>query len=137
MSPVLAVMAELEADQGGWVVFEPGYSSDDAPPSAGLFGLFSARGPAIPDVSWVPGSPTEVGIRHGAGPRAVARLVEAGHPVPERWVLRQDHSRRGIVLAVPPGEEHEATVDWLLRAATLLTAVPIGPDWRAAVFRAG
>ena len=135
LEPVIPVMAELHRDGTGWIVFEPGFDPDDAPPPSGLFGLFSSKGPAVPDVSWVPGTPTEVGIRHGSGPKAVPRLAEVGHPVPDRWVLRQDHSRRGLVLAVPPDEEHERTVRWLLEAATLLTSFPIGDDWRAAVYR--
>ncbi len=138
-SPVLERMAEL-ADGSGWMVFDAAVAEDDVPPPAAFGGLFTAKGPAVPELSWVPGAPGRhrreplaVGIRHGAGPKAKLRLAEAGVPVPDGWYVIQDNPRRGFVAQVPDTVPDADVLDWLLRAAAVLAAVPLSGDWRVMI----
>jgi hypothetical protein len=134
-------VAELDAAGAGWVNVGPDIDEDDLPPpSGGLGKLFGGRGPAVPHATWVAGAarrggqrPSELGIEHGSGPKAVARLKEAGLDLPAGWLVRQDHVRRGLVLAVPPGTPAEEIVGFLLGAAARLAQVPVGDRWLADV----
>ena len=141
-TPVLPYFAELAAAGAGWINFEPGYDAEDAPPERSLFGLvFSARGPDIPLCTWVPpqakrrglSEPQSVGVQHGAGPKAVDKLAARGVDVPAGWRVMQDHSRRGLVLAVPDAVEPAAIVEWLIEAGTALCPIQLSGWWRAAV----
>jgi hypothetical protein len=153
LTPALARMAELTEREEGWINFEPAVDTDDLPPPrTGLAGLITGRGPDVPVATWTPGvrppateagsgtrprgrpHPPNIGIHHGAGPGARARLDAARHPVPEGWVVLQDHSKRGLVVAVPQAVAHADVLGWLLRAAALLSTVPLDRDWRAAVY---
>jgi hypothetical protein len=138
-SPILERMAEL-ADGSGWMVFDAAVAEDDVPPPAAFGGLFTAKGPAVPELSWVPGTPggrrrepLAVGIRHGAGPKAKLRLAEAGVPVPDGWYVIQDNPRRGLVAQVPDTVPDADVLDWLLRAAPVLATVPLSGDWRVLI----
>jgi hypothetical protein len=140
VGPILERMAEL-ADGSGWMVLDAAVAEDDLPPPAAFAGLFTAKGPDVPELSWVPGAaggrrvePLAVGIRHGGGPKAKLRLTEAGHPVPDGWYVVQDNPRRGLVAQVPDTEAHAAVLDWLLGAAAILANVPLTGDWRARIF---
>ncbi len=139
---VVAVMAELVDAHDGWINFEPSIPVEDVEAvGSGTFSLFSGRGPTVPLGTWTPPSapdrrraqPAMVGLQHGAGARAKGRLAELGHPVPEGWVVVQDHARKGLVVAVPPAADHAEVVRWLLAAARLLSVVPL-TGWRAAVY---
>lgn len=144
VSPVTAFMDELRREGRGWINLEPGYDADDAPPPRSLLGqAFSSRGPDIPLCTWVPPQPhrrwTEpqtVGVHHGAGRKAVDRLAAAGIDVPVGWRVMQDHTRRGLVLAVPDDTAPASIVSWLIDAGTALCAVPLSGWWRAAIHRA-
>ncbi|MDQ4096429.1 MAG: hypothetical protein M3144_00970 [Actinomycetota bacterium] len=141
---VLDRMARLAAAQQGWMNFEPAVDVDDLPPPRSpLFGLLSGRGPDVPLATWAAGTapkgrgrpePPTIGLLHPAGARARAALAEQGHPVPDGWVVLQDFSKKGLVVAVPPAVAHADVVAWLLRAARLLSAVPLTGQWRAAVY---
>ncbi len=48
---------------------------------------------------------------HPTGGKAVARLAEAGVAVPDGWVVRQDHARRGLLVQTPV-EVTEPDVVW-------------------------
>jgi hypothetical protein len=133
-------MAEL-ADGSGWIVFDAAVDEQDLPPPPGLAGIFTAKGPEVPELSWVPGErggrrpePLAVGIRHAAGPKAKQTLADAGHPVPDGWYVVQDNPRRGLVVQVPDTVAHADVLDWLLRAADVLSTVPLTGDWRARVW---
>jgi hypothetical protein len=112
VAEVLREMSRLAAAERGWMNFEAAVALEDVPPPrAGLFSLFSGRGPDVPLATWVPATaaqgrrrpePTTIGILHPAGPRAGATLAEFGHPVPDGWVIQQDYSKKGLVVAVPP-----------------------------------
>ena len=140
---MLALMDEVARDPGAWVNLEPAMDPEaDPPPSSSLFGIFSAVGPAVPVCTWVPGKrrgertePMSLGVEHGSGPRAVARLEARGVTVPAGWRVRQDHPRRGLVLEAPADQDHDSVLDWLLRAGPALSVVPLTGTWLAAVFR--
>jgi len=138
-APVLQRMAEVR-DGSGWVVFDAFVVEADIPPPAAFGGLFTAKGPAVPELSWVPGAvggrrrePLAVGIRHAAGPKAERRLADAGVPVPDGWYVIQDNPRRGFVAQVPETVTDAEGLDWLLRAATALSTVTLSGDWRAMI----
>ena len=138
-SPIVERMAEL-AGGSGWMVLDAAVAEDDLPPPASFGGLFAGRGPAVPELSWVPGEPggrrrepLSVGIRHAAGPKAKLRLADAGVPVPEGWYVIQDSPRRGLVAQVPDTSTDAEVLDWLLRAAAVLATVPLSGDWRARI----
>jgi hypothetical protein len=139
-STILDRMAEL-ADGSGWIVFDAAVDEDDLPPPPGIVGIFTAKGPDVPEVSWVPGArggrrvePLSIGIRHGAGPKVKLSLAKAGHPVPDGWYVVQDNPRRGLVAQVPDSEPHAAVLDWLMKAAAILSNVPLTGDWRARIW---
>lgn len=113
-----------------------------APVNAGLFGWLSGRGPAVPVATWVPGSvtrrgtePDSIGIQHGAGPRAFARLAEAGVAVPAGWRRLGDHPRRGLVVELPDGTDPQVALDWCLAACAVLSPAPLPDEWVAVVHR--
>ena len=150
LTAVLPPMAALAEALVGWINFEPAVDADDLPPPrTGLAGLLSGRGPDVPLATWTPGAarrrrgsadvilaePPSVGLRHASGPAAAARLEASGHPVPKGWVVLQDHAKRGLVVAVPPAVTHADLLRWLLRAATILSTVPLYRQWRAAIYR--
>jgi len=140
---VLAAMDAIADAHQGWVNFEPAVHVEDAPPAdGGFFSLFSGRGPAVPLGTWTPPSaprrgraePAMLGLQHPAGGKARPLLERLGHPVPDGWPVTQDYAKKGMVVAVPPAAANMDVVRWLLTAATLLSAVPLTGEWRAAVF---
>jgi hypothetical protein len=134
---VLARMDQLAESGKGWINLSPALAEDEEPPPrSSTFGLFSGRGPDVPLCTWVPGTPTQAGIQHGAGAKAVGVLRNLGEPVPEGWRVTQDHSRRGLVVLIPDSTSNEQVLDWLLRAGTALAAhLKLAGWWRAAIYR--
>ena len=139
-SEVLASMEELSArnDGTGWLNLQPWVDGADRPPESPLGRLFSSHGPAIPLATWVPqhcrGSrtvPATVGISHVTGRFAVRRLAERGVEVPPGWVVRQDHTRRGLVFELPDRVGAEAVLTFLLAAAEALSGVMVDGRWLA------
>src|SRR4051794_37015228 len=137
---VVTAMAALTRQRSGWITLLPGVHPDDEPPPRStLDRVFSAGGPLVPVCTWVAPDPKqkpphpEIGIMHRAGPKAVRRLSDAGLEVPEHWVVLADHPRRGLVVAVHPETPAEEALDWLVRAATILTRIPLTGAWQAAV----
>jgi hypothetical protein len=139
---VLAAMSAMGEAGKGWANFEPAVDVDDVPAESGTFSLFSGRGPAVPLGTWTPGSttrrgrvePAMLGLQHPAGTKAKRLLTERGHPVPEGWIVVQDHVRKGLVVSVPPDVAPAEALDWLLGAATLLSTIPLTGRWRAALY---
>jgi hypothetical protein len=140
---VLARMEALDRDRSGWINFSPGFDEvHEPPPTNPVLGLFSGRGPMVPICTWTPGErkrnreePTTIGVQHATGPKVVARLADAGVPVPPAWRVLMDHPRRGLVVALPPDATHAEILAWLLAAGGVLSIVPLTGDWRAAVYR--
>jgi hypothetical protein len=129
------------ADGARWMNLGPAVTEDDVPTGSALFGVFSARGPVIPIATWIPGystargsQHTSVGILHPTGRDAAARLRQRAAPVPSRWIVEQDHPKRGLIIAVPPDVDVATTLDALLAMTTALTPFPFGDRW-AASFR--
>ena len=139
---VVAAMEVMRESGKGWVNFEPAVDVDDVPAESGTFSLFSGRGPTVPLCTWTPGStgrrgrtePAMLGLQHPAGSKAKPLLSERGHPVPQGWVVVQDHVRKGLVVTVPTDVQPDVALRWLLRAARLLSTIPITGGWRAAVY---
>ena len=76
---------------------------------AGLFAIFGNRASPVTMATVIPPKAdrrvtegVSVGLMHPTGGKAVARLREAGVDLPDGWVVRQDHVRRGLVLRTPP-----------------------------------
>lgn len=142
---VVDAMADLVTELDGWVTFEPLFDEDALPPvRASWLDVFSARGPVVPDASWVPGerkgdrvTPLSVGLRHPSGSRAMPRLVEHDLGPPEGWRMVSDHPKRGLVLEARTGADidADATLDWMFAALAALTPMPLTGLWRATVHR--
>ena len=139
---VVAVMAELASPPAGWLALQPGFDAELAPPRRRWSGFFTARGPYIPVVTWVPGERTRqgvdytaVGLQHGYGGAVAPWLGEQGIGVPSGWEVVSDHPMRGLVVAVPPAVDHETVLRWLLDAGDRLCPVQLTGEWRATVHR--
>lgn len=137
---VLTCMADLAArgDGRGWLNLQPWVEDEDRPPTSPLGRMFSARGPSVPLATWVPqhrrgrsAVQATVGISHPTGRFAVRRLADGGVVVPPEWVVRQDHTRRGLVFALPPGAGVGEVLTFLLAAMEVLTEVPTDGRWMA------
>ena len=134
-------MTDLAATGTGWVNIRPVIDPDDEPPPPGLFAIFGGSVHKVPTATWMPGKrvangtakPTTVGLQHAAGPRVVAKLAGLGLPLPDGWRVTQDHPRRGLVAHVPPDASPAVTMDWLVRAASVVCAVPITGRWTASI----
>lgn len=140
LGPLAAVLDDLTAAGAGWVNLTPEVEPGAEPPPRTFVALiFSGRGAAVPLVTWTapdrPGGRVSVGIQHGAGPKALARLADAEHALPAGWTKLNDHPRRGLVLTVPADVAPADVVAWLLGAATVLSPAPLTGHWLAKVFR--
>lgn len=135
---VVARMAELAADRSGWANFVPGIPDDVYVPRQGFLRFFGARGPEALMATWVPGEqgaePTTVGVQHAAGHRMVPALAEAGLALPDGWRVLQDHSWRGLVVAVPDDADLDHLVGWLLAATEQAATFPLTGSWKAAFY---
>ncbi len=141
---VVARMADLADTRNGWINFEPGVDPDYEPPHESAFlGLLTGRGPDATLATWTPGErrrrrvePTTIGLQHAAGPKAADRLRTLGYPVPPKWRVIGDHSRRGLVVLVPDETDHDVVLRWLIDAGTALSPqLPLTGMWRATIYR--
>lgn len=139
-STLVPRLRALATARDGWVNLHPLVDPAEVPRnSLGLLGWVQAKGPAVPEATWVPGvagrrgpRPDAVGLQHSGGPKARLRLAEAGVPIPEGWRLKADHPRRGLVLELPEGTDPQVIVSWLLRAARALSTLTLPDAWIAA-----
>jgi len=138
--PILAVLDELTQAGTGWVNFvpevEPGH---EPPPRNPVVAVFSARGEAIPLATWSapagPGGRPTLGIEHGSGPKALARLDAHQLGLGSGWLKVADHPRRGLVVTAPGTESPADVLWWLLAASHALSVVPLTGSWLASVYR--
>lgn len=126
-------------DRGGWVNFVPEVDPGHEVAPRSLFAtIFSNRGNPVPLATWSApddeGARPTLGIEHGWGPGALARLEEAGSPLPEGWLKLTDHARRGLVVTAPVDVDRAEAIRWLLEAATALSTVPLTGSWLARAF---
>lgn len=137
---LVALVEELAASASGWVNFVPEVAEGHEPPPRNLIvSVFSARGEAVPMATWsappAPGKRATLGIEHGAGPRALERLADAGLTLPAGWWKVADHARRGLVVTAPADADLDEALGWLLTAAHALSTVPLTGSWLARVYR--
>jgi hypothetical protein len=144
LAPVEAILAELVERAGngtaGWVNFVPEVEAGHEPPPRNLaVSVFSARGDAVPLATWSAperaGGRATVGIEHGSGPKALARLDEHRLGLGDRWLKVADHPRRGLVVTAPADAEPADVLWWLLAASHALSTVPLTGSWLATVYR--
>lgn len=139
---VLSCMEDLAArgDGRGWLNLQPWIDQEDQPATSPLGRMFSARGPEVPLATWVPQHrrgrndvQATIGISHPTGRFAVRRLADAGVEVPPAWVVRQDHTRRGLVFELPAEAGAGEVLTFLLAAMEVLSGVPTDVRWVADV----
>jgi hypothetical protein len=141
---VIGCMRELGTSRAGWLNMQPLVEEEDIPQtSVGVLGWISAKGPAVPEATWVPGerkrsgdtAADSIGLQHRGGPKARFTLADAGTPIPQGWKLLSDHPKRGLVIELPEGVEPAKVVQWLVRAARALSPMELPQRWVAAVHR--
>jgi hypothetical protein len=147
---VVERMDQLAAAHDGWINLLPGVPDDEVEQRQPgmLSALFGASQPPVSMCTWVPGpapagraqtrrrrrDAETVGIMHPRGRFASTQLVSLGAPVPAGWTVKQDHARRGIIVAPVPGAPHAAVLEWTLAAGAALAAVPLTGRWKARVY---
>lgn len=134
---VLDAMAGLTGSGRGWINLRPEITAENEPPPRSIASwLFSARGEPVPLITWAPEADGRgsVGIEHGSGARALHQLADAGHDLPDGWLRRADHARRGLVVETPSGTDVAEVLRWAVHAAHLLTRVPLTGEWLASVY---
>jgi len=137
---VLEAMAQVAAAGRGWINLSPDVDPKDLPPDPGPFRIFSAFGPPVPLCTWTPPEPRKaapralVGVQHGRGTRVAQSLAEVGIPVRDGWRVVQDQPKKGLVVAVPAGEDLDEVLRWLLEAGAALCPLPYS-KWVAAIYR--
>jgi hypothetical protein len=136
-------LAEVCAAGDGWINLLPGVPEDspDLNQPKGLFSFFGNRQAPVTMVTLMPERLNRrsregltVGMMHPTGPKAVARLAEEGVLLPEGWVVRQDHARRGLLLSVPSTEAGRDVIAWSVRAGTALCRAEMTGRWQAIVY---
>ena len=140
---VADALAQLRSAGSGWVNLLPGIDEDavDVEPPSGLFAFFGNRAPPVTMTTVMPPKQDRrqsegmtVGLMHPTGGKAVARLAEVGVGLPEGWVVRQDHVRRGLVLRTPVDAPEAEVITWCVRAGTALCRAEMTGQWRAVVY---
>jgi hypothetical protein len=140
---VAEALRTLRDAGSGWVNLMPGIDEDaaDIHPRAGLFAFFGNQAAPVTMTTVMPPKKdrrdTEgltVGVMHPTGGKAVARLAEAGVTVPEGWVVRQDHARRGLLVRTPVAVAEADVIDWSVRAGTALCRAEMTGRWQAVVY---
>lgn len=139
---VVASMARLAAAGDGWINVLPSSPDvdDEQPTSLRFMTLFGGGGMGLTMGTWVPpgrdadeGRP-RLGITHVVGRRVVRDLAARSVPVPEGWIVEQDHARRGLVVRPTAEEPHGAVLAWAVRAMAELSAPRPIDGWRADVY---
>ena len=54
--------------------------------------------------------------------------------MPDGWVVRQDHARRGLLVRTPVAVAETDVLDWSVRAGTALCRAEMTGRWRAVVY---
>ena len=142
LAQVVACMARLADAQDGWINLIPRIAdNDERPTSLGFFALLGGGAIGVTMCTWVPGNHNRrgfvnpsLGIAHVTRRRVFAELHSLAVPIPETWLVEQDHPRRGLVLRVPSDEPHEQVLVWALRAISALIAPGPIKKWRADIY---
>lgn len=140
VGPVIKRMSQISAENNGetWLNVQPYVDAEEQPKVSLLRHIFSAKGQPVPTGTWVPGhtsgkqpTHTELGLQHGAGVGALKHLAEKGVVAPEHWILVQEHTRRGVVYAVPRDDDPEQALDFMLKASIELSQIETNDRWLA------
>ena len=140
---VAEALRSLRDAGSGWVNLMPGIDEEaaDLHPRAGLFAFLGNQAAPVTMTTVMPPKKdrrdTEgvtVGVTHPTGGKAVARLAEAGVTLPDGWVVRQDHARRGLLVRTPVAATEPDIIEWSVRAGTALCRVEMTGRWRAVVY---
>ncbi len=127
----------------GWMNLLPGVHVDEEQTTTlpGPFAMFTNRQPPVTMCTLMPPKAIRravegvtVGLLHPTGNKAIARLAEAGVEVPNGWVVKQDHNRRGLLLIAPVGASNDALVEWGVRAGTALCREEMTGTWQSVVY---
>ena len=140
---VADALRPLRAAGSGWINLMPGIDEDagDVHPRAGLFAFFGNQAAPVTMTTVMPPKKDRqasegltLGLMHPTGGKAVSRLAEEGVTVPEGWVVRQDHARRGLLVQTPVDVSEEDVIAWCVRAGTALCRAEMTGQWRAVVY---
>lgn len=139
LSPIEAVLADLQGHRRGWVNFVPEVEDGHDPgPRSMVAAIFSARGDAIPHATWKAAETEDgrstLGIEHGSGPRALDRLVDRQLGLAQGWMKVADHPRRGLVVSAHREVPLADQLWWLLASSHALSTVPLTGAWLAKVY---
>jgi hypothetical protein len=142
LTQVVACMERLADAGDGWINLVPRITDEDErPTSLGFFTLFGGGGPGVTMATWIPAShdhrgriQPSLGITQVTGHRAAAELHSLAVPIPETWLVEQDHPNRGLILRVPSDEPHEQVLVWALRAVAALSTPPPIKKWQADIY---
>lgn len=137
-------LATLRDAGDGWINLLPGVeegSPELEQPGPGLFAFFGARQAPVTMATVMPARKDQrhaegmsVGLMHPTGNHAIERLAEAGVTVPDGWVVRQDHARRGLVLRTSPSAAPADIVTWCVQAGAALCRAEMTGRWQAVVY---
>ena len=93
-----------------------------------VFPNYVSAAPIIPKFTWVPSYerkqqiiPTQIGITHPVGTKAVQRLREFEVKIPSEWTVEQDHPKRGIVLSLPSYYSDEEVINLAVGSLRVLS----------------
>ena len=142
LTQIVAGMERLTGAEDGWINLIPRITdNDERPTSLGFFRLLGGGDIGVTMCTWIPGSHNRrglirpsLGITHVTGHRVFAELHSLAVPIPETWLVEQDHPRRGLVLRVPSAEPHEQVLVWALRAVGALSTPRPIKGWRADIY---
>lgn len=142
LTQIVACMARLTGAEDGWINLIPRIiEEDERPTSLGFFTLLGGGAIGVTMCTWIPGSHNRrglvkpsLGITHVTGHRVFAELHSLAVPIPDTWLVEQDHPRRGLVLRVPSNEPHEQVLVWALRAVGALSTPRPIKGWRADIY---
>lgn len=102
-----------------------------------FYGLWVNKGVAV--ASFVPsvprhgiGRPSSLGLLHSRGRLSVERIDALLNGAP--YVVRQNHSQRGLLLDVPEGESAERIVNVMCTMTDSLCDYESTGDWRLTLF---
>lgn len=139
-SEVVESMDTLAYQQRGWINIRPVIPPDAIAPARSMLSQFFRRNsPEVALGTWMPettkaGPRQLVGIQHALGEKLSPRLHHLGLTPPEGWRRMQDSPRRGLLVVVPPDEDHLTVLRWLLELTVAITRVETTGAYEISVY---
>ncbi len=128
----------------GWINLMPGIEEKEADPAAtpGLFSIiFGGKQAPVtmgtlmpPKLARKEFDGVTIGLLHPMGAKVARELIGLGVPLPDGWVVRQDHARRGLVVRSSVDSPAGDVVNWAVRAGTALCQEEMTGQWQAVVY---